>query len=164
MFTKDPSSPWPESHKCSSHTITIFPISFIHYAHSTSTSLQCPNKILYGFIVLLTCATCYIRLIFLNFINFVTFYKVSYLPIPVDKRSKTRICGRSFAGIVASYPPPPPRQHRCLSLSVVWALRRADPSSRGDLPTDCGVSVSLIWKPHEWGGPGQSWAVASKRE
>ena len=31
-------------------------------------------------------------------------------------------------------------------------------------PTDCGVSLCVIQKPKEWGGPGLRWAVAPEKE
>ena len=48
-------------------------------------------------------------------------YCAAFLKIPVVARSKSWLCGRSFAGIVASNPA---QGHRCLSVvSVVFSVR-----------------------------------------
>ena len=31
-------------------------------------------------------------------------------------------------------------------------------------PTECSLSLIVIWKPHEGGGPGPLWAVAPEKE
>jgi hypothetical protein len=54
------------------------------------------------------------------------------------------------------------RERRCLSLVIVVrcqrSLRRTDPSFFWS-PTDCGVLLSVMWKPQEWGGLVPRWAA-----
>ena len=54
----------------------------------------------------------------------------------------------------------------CL-LSVVCCLVDVSAMGRSLVqtgPTDCVVSLSVIWKFQEWGGPGPHWAVAPEKK
>jgi len=70
--------------------------------------------------------------------NFI-FYAVEYVhaPIPVATRSKAWICSRSLARIAASNPAGGMDVFPCV-------VRRADPSSRGVLPSMCDTERDLV--------------------
>jgi hypothetical protein len=57
---------------------------------------------------------------------------------------------------------------RCLSLvNVVYCEVEVSAMGRSLVqrsPTDCGVSLCVIYKPQECGGSGLRWAVAPERE
>jgi hypothetical protein len=83
------------------------------------------------------------------------------VPIPVAERSNARVCGQSLVAIAGLNPA---GGHGCLSLVSVmscqvevfvtgWSLIQRS-------PTDCGVSLCVIYKPRARGGPGPRWAVA----
>jgi hypothetical protein len=59
----------------------------------------------------------------------------------VAERSKARACGRSPAGIAGSNSAEGMEVFLLRVLCVVRSLRRADPSSRGVLPTVVGPCV-----------------------
>ena len=66
--------------------------------------------------------------------------------------------------------PEPDESRRGMDVSLLWmllavrqrALRRAKPSSRGVLP--CVLCLCVISKPQQWGGLGQSSAVAPQKK
>ena len=70
------------------------------------------------------------------------------MPIPVVERSKAIVYGRSLAGIAG------------------WEV---EVSATGRslvqrCPTDCVVSLCVVYKLQEWGGHGPHWAVAPEKE
>ena len=77
------------------------------------------------------------------------------MPIPVAEQSKAWVCGRSLAGIAGS------NAAGAVDDCLLWVLcavryrplRRADPSSRGVLPSV--VCLSVIVKPWQGWGLGQ---------
>ena len=77
------------------------------------------------------------------------------MPIPVAEQSKVWVCGRSLAGIAGS------NAAGAVDDCLLWVLcvvryrplRRADPSSRGVLPSV--VCLSVIVKPWQGWGLGQ---------
>ena len=58
--------------------------------------------------------------------------------------------------------------HGCLSLvSVVCCQVEVTATSQFLIqksPTDCGVSLRVIYKPRERGGPGQRWSAAQRKK
>jgi hypothetical protein len=78
-------------------------------------------------------------------------------PIPVAAPSKAWVCSRSLAGTAGSNPAG--RMNVCLLCYQVevsafgWSLVQRS-------PTECGVCLSVIVKPQQWGGPGPLGAVA----
>ena len=71
--------------------------------------------------------------------------------IPVIVRYEVWVCGRSLAGITGSSPAGGmdiSLSCKCCVLSDTFFLRRADPSSRGDLPSVCVyVCVCMYVRP-----------------
>jgi hypothetical protein len=68
--------------------------------------------------------------------------------ITVVARSKAWVCGRSISGILGSNPTGRMIYISCELCVVSYRyLRWADHSSRGVLPSECGVSVYRIVKP-----------------
>ena len=72
------------------------------------------------------------------------------------KQSKARDYGRSLAGIAGSNPAGAwmSVSRECCVLSGTFLVQRS--------PTDCGVSLCVIYKPRARGGPGPRWTVASE--
>jgi hypothetical protein len=81
------------------------------------------------------------------------------------ERSKANIYGRSLAGIADLNPA------RGMDVCLLWVLCvfQVDVSFAGRFlvqrsPADCGVSMCVIYKPQELGGPGPRWPVAPEKK
>ena len=90
---------------------------------------------------------CFPRWIFCTFtllLYYYYYYYYYYWPIPVPKRSNAQVCGCRLTGIAGSNPAEGVDVCLLWVLCVVrWrSLRRADPSSRGVLPT---VMRRYVW-------------------
>jgi hypothetical protein len=85
--------------------------------------------------------------------------------LPLVELSKARVCGLSFAGVEGSNP----ARGMDVSLSVVSVVCfQVEVSSTGQSivqrsPTDCGMSLSVIQKLQERGGPGPRWALEPRK-
>jgi hypothetical protein len=84
--------------------------------------------------------------------------------IPVRKMSEARICGRSLAGFAGSNPAGGMDVSLvgvvCCQVEVFATGRSLVQRS----PTDCDVSLCVIYKAQERGGPGPRWAVAPENK
>ena len=81
--------------------------------------------------------------------------------------SKARVRGRSLVGIAVSNPAGSMvvsvvSVSVCVSCQVEVSATGRSLTQRS--PTDCGVSLCMISKPQEGGGPGSRWAVASQEK
>jgi hypothetical protein len=85
---------------------------------------------------------------------------IQIAPIPVAEWSKARICGLSLAGIAGSNPTG--GTNVCF-FCVVCCQVEVSATGRYLVqwsPTDCDVSLCVIFKPQECGGPDSRWDVA----